>query len=299
MSRGAVAKTLDSLDDRIGVAQQLLQEGDDPSSANFLPNRTTATDVWITYGDINLRDQVRKGGDIPLQFVYEAATCRIFYTPKTFYNYTALWTYAADAMWNNVALCVQDSTGYSTTSATNTTAPPSSVLPPTSPKPSASTDPKVGSIIMSVLSGSSPSAHSPILDTGNPTKQAQLAYEGTSCARTGKCPTSDYFCLKTSLGCDAKTKKAIPGRYCVPVCNPNQGGKVVSTCTNFGACQPLDQTVPGFANTKGTLSKGKTGYCDPPIPACRNTVTPGKFSSSNDVDGALDPPEKRGLISLV
>ncbi|TVY89811.1 Peptidase S41 family protein, partial [Lachnellula willkommii] len=215
MSRGAVAETIDSLDYRIGVAQQLLQESSNPSSANFLPNRTTATDVWITYADINLRDQVRKGGDIPLQFVYEAATCRIFYTPKTFYNYTALWTYAADAMWNNAALCVQDSTGYSTTSATNTTAPPSSVLP--SPQPSTSTDPNLGSIIISVLSGSSPSAHAPILDTGAPTKQGQLAYEGTPCSSTKKCPTTEYFCLgPTSLKCDAQTKKPIEGSFCVP-----------------------------------------------------------------------------------
>ncbi|TVY36957.1 Peptidase S41 family protein [Lachnellula subtilissima] len=289
MSRGAAAYTLDSLDYQIDVAQQLLQESSDPSSANFLPNRTTATDVWITYADINLRDQVRRGGNIPLQFVYEAATCRIFYTPQTFYNYTALWTYAADAMWNNPSLCVKDSTGWSTTSATNTTAPPASILP--SPKPSASTDPKIGSIIMNVLSGSPPSAHSPILDDGIPTKQGQLAYEGTSCSSESKCPTTDYFCLTTSLKCDSKTKKPVSGSYCVPVCNPNQGGKVVNTCTNFGVCQPLNSTVPGFKNTGNTLTKGRNGYCDPPIPACRKTKK-SKFTSIN-VDGALDPPEKR------
>ncbi|TVY44586.1 Peptidase S41 family protein [Lachnellula occidentalis] len=304
MSRGAVAYTLDSLDNRIGVAQELLQEGSDPSSADFLPNRTTATDVWITYADINLRDQVRKGSDTPLQFVYEAATCRIFYTPQTFYNYTALWTYAANAMWNDSSLCVKDSTGYSTTSATNTTAPPSSVLP--SPKASVSTDPKIGSIIMNVLSGSSPDAHSPILDAGRPTSlvaarpknQSKLkAVEKISCLLAA-CPSTDYFCLKTSLTCDSKTKKAIPGSWCVPVCNPNQGGKVASTCGNSGSCQVLDSTVPGFKNTGGTLSKGRNGFCNPPAPACRTTYKPSKFTSS-DVDDALDPPEKRDAVKLL
>jgi hypothetical protein len=290
MSRGAAAYQLDSLDNRIGVAQQILQNGSNPSSANFLPNRTTATDVWVTYADINLRDQIRKGGNIPLQFVYEAATCRIFYTPKTFYNYTALWAYAADAMWSNPSLCVKDSTGYSTTGATNTTAPPSSVLP--SPKSSSTADPKIGSIIMSVLEGSSPEENSPILDSGTITKNSKLIDEGKPCD-TGKCPTSDYFCLQTSLGCD-KDKQPIKGSYCVPICNPNTGGKTVNACTNFGVCLPLKQDVPGFTKSAQfqKVPVG-SGYCDPPIPACSS-----RKQSAFNTDNALDPGKKREVIQL-
>jgi len=289
MSRGAAAYQLDSLDNRIEAAQQILQNNSDPN-ANFLPNRTTATDVWVTYADINLRDQVRKGGNIPLQFVYEAATCRIFYTPKTFYNYTALWTYAADAMWNNPSLCVKDSTGYSTTSATNTTAPPSSVLP--SPKASSTADPKIGSIIMSVLDGSSPEQHNPIMDGGTKTKQTQPHFEGKPCP-TGKCPSADYFCLQTLLGCDSN-KKPIKGSYCVPICNPNLGGKTVNACTNFGVCLPLKQDVPGFTKSKQfqNVPVG-SGYCNPPIPSCNS-----RKQSAFNTDNALDPGKKRDLIQL-
>ncbi|MCJ1306602.1 hypothetical protein MMC25_000245, partial [Agyrium rufum] len=68
------------------------------------------------------------GSDVPVQFVYEAADCRIFFTPQTIYNYTNLWSYAADATWQNPALCVSGSTGYATTRANpyNATKPPSS-----------------------------------------------------------------------------------------------------------------------------------------------------------------------------
>jgi hypothetical protein len=118
-SRGASDYDLEVLDANIGVAQQILQGQNSPEQ-NFLPNRTTAMDVYVTYADINLRDQVRRNETIPLQFAYEAADCRIFYTPKTIYNYTALWQYAADAIWTNPSLCVSGSTGFATT-GTNTT----------------------------------------------------------------------------------------------------------------------------------------------------------------------------------
>ena len=55
-----------------------------------------------------------------LQFLYEAADCRIFYTPSTFSNYTNLWTYAANATWWTPQLCVEGSTGRA--SNINTTA---------------------------------------------------------------------------------------------------------------------------------------------------------------------------------
>jgi len=118
-SRGASDYPLDILDSNIDFAQQLLQSQNSPEQ-NFLPNRTTAMDVYVTFADINLRDQVRRNETIPLQFAYEAADCRIFYTAKTIYNYTALWQYAAEAIWTNPKLCVSGSTGFATT-GTNTT----------------------------------------------------------------------------------------------------------------------------------------------------------------------------------
>ncbi|TKA65125.1 hypothetical protein B0A49_08183, partial [Cryomyces minteri] len=93
------------------------------STKSLLPDR--AVDTWITGASINLRDQVRTGSDVPLQFAYEAANCRIFFTPQRVFNFEALWTYAAKAMSTNPEYCVQGSTGYATTADTTiTTAPP-------------------------------------------------------------------------------------------------------------------------------------------------------------------------------
>lgn len=82
-----------------------------------LPDRDI--EFRIDVASFNLRDQVRRGENFPLQFAYEAADCRIFFTPQTFNHYAALWQYAADAIWTNPKLCVQGSTNQP--SAGNTT----------------------------------------------------------------------------------------------------------------------------------------------------------------------------------
>ena len=62
--------------------------------------------------EFNFRNQVRKVDPVtPLQFVYEAADCRIFYTFENLKNYEVLWQNAADALWGNGSLCVKGSTG--------------------------------------------------------------------------------------------------------------------------------------------------------------------------------------------
>ncbi|KAA8566121.1 hypothetical protein MFRU_039g00620 [Monilinia fructicola] len=118
-SRGARDYDTSTLDANIDFTQRLLQNQSSPD-ATFLPNRTEQLSVFVYYADINLRDQVRKNEEIPLQFAYEAADCRIYYTPQTVYNYTNLWQYAADAIWKDSSLCVKDSTGYSSQSQNTT-----------------------------------------------------------------------------------------------------------------------------------------------------------------------------------
>jgi len=41
-------------------------------------------------GELNLKDQIRRGEDISLQFLYEASDCRLFYTPAVIIDYTVL-----------------------------------------------------------------------------------------------------------------------------------------------------------------------------------------------------------------
>lgn len=86
-TRGALSYTAAKLDYDISAL--------DPSTPN-LPNRDVV--YWLQYVGINLRDQIRQGEDIPLQFAYDPADCRIFFTPANFLNYSVLWQNAADAI---------------------------------------------------------------------------------------------------------------------------------------------------------------------------------------------------------
>lgn len=57
---------------------------------------------------INFRDAIREGDDsgIAFQFEYEAADCRLYYTPEMTVDISSLWRAAADAKWSNSGKCV-------------------------------------------------------------------------------------------------------------------------------------------------------------------------------------------------
>lgn len=60
---------------------------------------------------VNFRNQYREGDDVsPLQFVYEAAECRLFYTIENYISPATQWVAAARAMFGN-GTCVQGSMG--------------------------------------------------------------------------------------------------------------------------------------------------------------------------------------------
>jgi hypothetical protein len=58
--------------------------------------------------NVNARDALRQGDDsgIPLQFRYETADCRIFYTAEMTIDISASWRAAADSMWGKKNWCV-------------------------------------------------------------------------------------------------------------------------------------------------------------------------------------------------
>lgn len=62
---------------------------------------------------INLRDNIRKGDttQTPLEFVYEAADCKLWYTAGMYADPTLVWKAAADAKWSNNKGCVDGSVG--------------------------------------------------------------------------------------------------------------------------------------------------------------------------------------------
>ncbi|KAK4690731.1 hypothetical protein P7C71_g6129, partial [Lecanoromycetidae sp. Uapishka_2] len=116
-SRGAEAYSSVALDADIDVAEFL-----NTSVADVLPDRDAGN--YVNYAGFNLKDQIRQGEDFPLQFAFEPATCRIFYTVHTVYNYLNLWNYVIDAIWRNPSLCISGSAnGTSTADPTNTTGP--------------------------------------------------------------------------------------------------------------------------------------------------------------------------------
>jgi hypothetical protein len=69
-----------------------------------------AAPAWGS-ASINARNQIREGDEsvTPLQFVYEAAHCRLFYTAKQIRYQEYVWYAAYDAAWGN-GTCVQGST---------------------------------------------------------------------------------------------------------------------------------------------------------------------------------------------
>ncbi|ETS74056.1 hypothetical protein PFICI_13922 [Pestalotiopsis fici W106-1] len=66
-------------------------------------------------GAVNSLDNMGRVDDklVPLEFVYEAADCRLFYTAKSYINPTRLWEMAADAKWGDSS-CVEGSMSHAT-----------------------------------------------------------------------------------------------------------------------------------------------------------------------------------------
>lgn len=59
---------------------------------------------------------MRASETTPLQFKYDAADCRIFYTLDNVYNMSRLWRDAATAAFDDPARCVDGSTGFGNSS---------------------------------------------------------------------------------------------------------------------------------------------------------------------------------------
>ena len=71
----------------------------------------TYTDLplWrTTNAVVNSRDGLREGDadETPLQFRYEAADCRVYYTPEMAVDETAVWKTVADTAFNGISHCI-------------------------------------------------------------------------------------------------------------------------------------------------------------------------------------------------
>lgn len=222
-SRGAQAYSSEALDSDIDVAEFL-----NTSVANVLPNRDAGN--YVNYAGFNLKDQIRQGEDFPLQFAFEPATCRIFYTVHTVYNYMNLWNYVIDAIWRNPSLCIAGSAnGTSTADPTNTTGP--------------ATNDKVVTVEMDI--------DLPNLILNGLSSGPQIISKLLKRASPPPTPTTASFQLSDELDdglIDVPTCKACDTRnnfVCAPVPSCNALGKIVSTSQCVKGCTKISQSVCG------------------------------------------------------
>ncbi|KAI1735463.1 hypothetical protein F4680DRAFT_469992 [Xylaria scruposa] len=253
-TRGARSLSTDILDNNINFARELLVG---TPEADFLPNRTEALDVFVVGAAVNLRDQVRAGETTPLQFAYEAADCRIYYTPATIFNYTALWQYAADAIWTSPGLCVAGSTGYATGGGANssTKTPPVSSAAPFNLADHVTIDPDKANSTVDVddvgeLSGD-------LLADGS--SRSSIAF--LECSQI----TNPWFTCVSVQRCIGDTIR-LP--TAVPLCSAQSSGAACPATSGPGSCI-ITSATPEFSPQAPDIPLFQ-GFCMPFPAVCSN-----------------------------
>ncbi|EAT87568.1 hypothetical protein SNOG_05177 [Parastagonospora nodorum SN15] len=102
------ASDLLNLSSEIGISSV---KSDDATLSALANVPRIATRAGDSQSRVQSQDQIRKGDSsaTPLQFIYEAADCKIFYTPKTYSDPDLAWKQAWDAFVNDTN-CVPGST---------------------------------------------------------------------------------------------------------------------------------------------------------------------------------------------
>ena len=218
------------------------------TATSLLPSRQDRG-MWTTYAGFNIRDQVREGDSTPLQFKYEAADRRIYYTLSNVYNMTQLWRDVAAAAWKDSSLCIEGSTGYPT--ARNTT---SDKNPPgrTSQTPGLDFDLaiKVNFNInetLGLMDGISPT----LLGTGDIVPCSSGCLGGTSCQSiTIHCQNGKPLTISACLPRCRSWDKSCPGTNPPTSCDLNS--KVESKSNTYSP----SGTSRNMNSCRGVLCKG-------------------------------------------
>ncbi|KAM7191491.1 hypothetical protein V8F33_008842 [Rhypophila sp. PSN 637] len=269
-SRGARAYSANSIDDIMAFASNRNESL--RQALPVIPHFSEVRDHGIrtSYLGINLRDQVRSSSpdEIPLQFRYEAADCRLFYTLRNIYNLTQLWTDVSNAAFDNTgSLCIQDSTGYS--SSPGNPAP----LSPPALSPSAYSnlppEPTYSSTDLESYDGPPPFDDGD-LNSGHRRIASKDLLECNSTPGPNSKPCDGRFaCTKVPVKCRSLTQKPKQAftELCLPICEtandnncrqfddqePRLGANFV--CDAFGAVNTKSTT-----RGRGTEPDGRTRY---------------------------------------
>lgn len=88
------------IEDLYGASNQSLQ---DYWNTSILADYTLLPMYRTTAVGLNMRNGYLPNEDVPLQFVYQPADCRILYTPQMIVDETAVWKTVADSVWGGGA----------------------------------------------------------------------------------------------------------------------------------------------------------------------------------------------------
>lgn len=138
-TKGAQLLTFDSIIRHMRTTEEITRLMYGPQSARGLVQTTAVGKLLNTSqlylrsahsnpderlnGAVNSLDNLRQGdrSNTPLEFVYEAADCRLFYTKESFFNPVRLWEMAAAVKWGNgdgdgdrIVACIDGSMGHAT-----------------------------------------------------------------------------------------------------------------------------------------------------------------------------------------
>jgi hypothetical protein len=212
--------------------------------------------MWINFAGFNIRDHIRDGDDVPMQFKYEAADCRIYYTLANIYNLTQLWYDAAAATWDDTSLCVEESTGYSTRKNN------------TSPKPPPVRTAQAPNLNFEGIRVPDLNVSTTVDLIDFKTKQSISSTDVLPCPAKGNCGGATE-CHAVPVTCpDGLTTK--PLQACLPTCsnvNPSCAGEMSCVPTSYSETK---KRVPARRGPRGTIIPARyepvviyDGYCQP------------------------------------
>jgi len=244
-SRGARVYHASQLDEDFAFVSDTINNS---TAAARLPSRLD-TGIWVTDATINIRDQVRANDTTPLQFKYEAADCRIYYTLDNVFNTTRLWNDVAKAAWDDRSLCVPGSTGFpSARNTTSTQTPPNQ----TTLVPTINLDPDTSIQVLSNVTSGGIEANTGI-----------HYLEITSCS---KGCSRGIQCLPTVLRCN---NGYMDTKACLPQCSNTDP----YACPGTSRCDYNPGSIGSRINAygeRGAYAFGQAlylGFCRPTEPS--------------------------------
>ncbi|KAI9700942.1 MAG: hypothetical protein M1820_006587 [Bogoriella megaspora] len=264
-TRGAAMYSADILDSNIAYVN-----ASNTTTSALLPNRTI--DTYFTFAGFNLRDQIRQNDSTktPLQFIYEPADCRIYFTLKNVYNFGQLWRDAANALFNDNSKCVAGSTNQ-----------------PKPPNPPHVENPNLSKYI---VAGVDLSRNFDAGDLFEPTfsglQDSRISRKsGTlkDCNQKGQCERFDQICIDIATGCPADQSGS--SRKCLPKCQRKRG--TTNACRG-GNCNLTKKTEKDRMGNSHPV-----GYC-PVSGVAKQKSCPGRKGVHRQDSSRLPPVPSGG-----